>query len=209
MLDKIGLTKEDELYLLGDYIDRGPRSRGVLDLIMSLREQGYRLHCLRGNHEQMMLEAPQSSDYAQIWLRNGGQTVMNEFETNSFSEIPNKYYDFLDSLPFYFDRGDKLFVHAGFKISGDSNPFEKKNPMLWIRKWEEQPEVLSWLNGRLLLHGHTPQTQIAIEKRFDNLANFPILNIDNGCVYPHEGYQQLCCVDLTGMKLYFQKNIDV
>ncbi len=208
LLDKISLTKEDELYLLGDYIDRGPRSKAVLDKIVQLRQDGYKLHCLRGNHEQMMLEAPQSHEYAAIWLRNGGREVMQEFNTEDFSEIPDKYYNFLSNLSYYFDRGDQLFVHAGFKMSED-NPLEDRKPMLWIRKWEEQPGLLSWLQGRTVVHGHTPQTEDAIRERFDNLDNFPILNIDNGCCFMlKEGYHQLCCVDLTNKKLYFQPNID-
>ena len=57
LLDKIGLIEGDELYLLGDYIDRGPDSKGVIDTIFELREKGFKVICLRGNHESMLLDA--------------------------------------------------------------------------------------------------------------------------------------------------------
>ena len=56
LVDRIEFSKEDTLYLLGDYIDRGPDSKGVIDHIWKIQEEGYRVHCLRGNHEQMLLE---------------------------------------------------------------------------------------------------------------------------------------------------------
>ncbi len=210
MLDKIGLNKEDELFLLGDYIDRGPRSKDVLDKIIKLNEEGYNLTCLRGNHEQMMLEAPQSQEFAAIWLRNGGREVMQEFAADNFSDIPTFYYSFIDKLHYYFEKEDLLFVHAGFKIDPllNNSPFDFRQPMLWIRKWEEQPAVFHWLRNRKVVHGHSPQTENEIRKRFDNFDNFPILNIDNGCAYDRQGMAQLCCVELNKWELFFVKNID-
>jgi serine/threonine protein phosphatase 1 len=54
LLDKIALTKDDELYLLGDYIDRGPDSKGVIDTIWKLMDDNYRVFCIKGNHEEML-----------------------------------------------------------------------------------------------------------------------------------------------------------
>jgi serine/threonine protein phosphatase 1 len=209
ILNVIGFSKEDELYLLGDYIDRGPRSRMVLDKIMQLKSDGYLLHCLRGNHEQMMLEAPLSKEYAAIWLRNGGTEVMQEFGATRFSDIPKPYFEFIEQLDYWFERDKMILVHAGFKLPKDgNNPLELKKNMLWIRKWEAQQGVAAWLNGRKVIHGHTPQTEQQIRLRFDNPERYPILNIDNGCAYNSEGMRQLCCVELTERKIFFQKNID-
>ena len=209
MLHKIGLGKDDELYLLGDYIDRGPRSRMVLDNIMKLKADGYKIFCLRGNHEQMMFEAPMSNEYAAIWLRNGGTEVMQEFGASKFSEIPKHYFDFIDGLEYWFERENLILVHAGFKVPNDgTNPFELRKNMLWIRRWEEQANVKMWLNGRTVIHGHTPQTEEQIRRRFDRPDLYPILNIDNGCAYNFDGMRQLCCVELTERQIYFQNNID-
>lgn len=57
LLDKIAFTTADALYLLGDYIDRGPDSKGVFDTIFNLQETGHSVHCLRGNHEAMFLDS--------------------------------------------------------------------------------------------------------------------------------------------------------
>lgn len=210
ILDKIGLNKDDTLYLLGDYIDRGPRSRAVLDKIIHLQNKGFQLHCLRGNHEQMMLEAPLDDECAAIWLRNGGAEVLQEFAASNFSDIPKKYFDFLDGLHYYIQTDDMLFVHAGFKIDPllVFDPFNYEKHMLWIRKWEEQPGLFYWLRKRKVIHGHSPQIESEIRKRFDNFDNFPILNIDNGCAYERIGMHQLCCAELKNRKLFFQKNID-
>jgi len=62
LVDRISFSREDELYLLGDYIDRGPDSKGVIDHIWDLLETGYTVHCLTGNHEQMFLHAIDARD---------------------------------------------------------------------------------------------------------------------------------------------------
>lgn len=206
LLESIALTKEDQLYLLGDYIDRGSRSKEVLNSILHLKKEGYQLYCLRGNHEQMMLEARFDWQMSKMWMANGGTDTMNSFSTIDFIDIPQLYFDLLDSFYHHYEKDNFLFVHAGFNLHID-NPYEDKHSMLWMRKWEEQSD-LSWLAGRMAIHGHTPQTCEAIEKRFDNLENLPILNIDNGCTFNYEGYHHLCCVDLTNMQLYFEPNID-
>ena len=60
LLDQIGLSQSDHLYLLGDYIDRGPRSKEVLDILLALQRKQYPMTVLRGNHEQLFLDALQS-----------------------------------------------------------------------------------------------------------------------------------------------------
>jgi serine/threonine protein phosphatase 1 len=74
VLQKTGLNKDDQLFLLGDYIDRGPDSKGVIDTIFNLQNEGYQVHCLRGNHEQMLMDAWQKNDfhYTRRWLMHGG-----------------------------------------------------------------------------------------------------------------------------------------
>lgn len=209
LLNKIGLNLDDELYLLGDYIDRGPYSKKVLDYILRLNKAGYNLSCLRGNHEQMMLEAPLNEKYAAIWLRNGGKEVLEEFSAEDFSGIPKIYYNFLDELKYFDQKYNTLFVHAGFKLGTDNDPFTLKQPLLWIREWEKQDGVEVFLKGRNVVHGHCPQTEFEIKKRVDNPDIFPILNIDNGCTYDREGMKQLCCVELNERTVYFQKNLDM
>ena len=83
LLAQLNLTKEDELYLLGDLIDRGPNSKGVIDHVMQMQEDGYKVTVLMGNHEYMFLQAidetiPYCWDWRryQLWIKNGGITTM-------------------------------------------------------------------------------------------------------------------------------------
>jgi serine/threonine protein phosphatase 1 len=207
LLDQVGLTKSDQLFFLGDFIDRGPSSKAVLDILFKLSEDGYNIELLRGNHEQMMFEAPQSFEKSQIWLRNGGREVMEEFNALNFTDIADKYYNLIERMHYYLESEEFIFVHAGFNLNTD-NPFEDKKSMLWIRKWEEQ-DYLPFIQKRTVIHGHTPQTADKIIKRMEELNQYQVLNIDNGCSYTFEGMGQLCCVDLSNLNLYFQKNIDI
>ena len=79
--EQVVLNPQDELYLLGDFIDRGPDSKGVLDYVMQLDEAGYQVHCLRGNHEDMMLQAVRDREDIGMWLFNGGQQALDSFRT--------------------------------------------------------------------------------------------------------------------------------
>ena len=206
LLDNIAFSKSDQLYILGDNIDRGPRSKEMLDSIIDLQAKGYQLRCLRGNHEQMMLDARTDWQMSRAWMLNGGTDTMESFSALDFDDIPQQYFDLIDSFFYSLQTEKFLFVHAGLNLT-IPNPLEDKKSMLWMRKWEEQPD-LSWLSGKIAIHGHTPQTRTAIETRFDNLGKLPILNIDNGCKFNYEGYHHLCCVDLTNMRLHFEPNID-
>src|SRR5438876_897645 len=86
--DIIHYTKSDTLYLLGDYIDRGPDSKGVIDYILSLKERGYRIYPLKGNHEQLLLDAYEEAPFAEkAWLRNGGENTLKSFGVKNVKSI--------------------------------------------------------------------------------------------------------------------------
>jgi len=209
MLDNIGFTKEDELILLGDYIDRGPGSANIIDKIIKLQSDGYNLKCLTGNHEQMMVSAFRNPLESVFWINNGGKAVLDELGLLSVKQLPQKYIDFVDSLKYYHDTDDYIFVHAGLNLRLE-NPLDDKESLIWIRKWENHEILETYLQGKKVVHGHTPQTRTEIEKRFElfNQDYHPVLNIDNGCVFKHNGYNNLCCYNITDNKLIFQKNID-
>ena len=95
---QVEFTKKDELYLLGDYIDRGPDSKGVLDYVMNLQEAGYKVFCVKGNHEEMMVNAVQNNEDVAMWLYNGGQESLASFGTEDPGEIPPKYLNFIHNI---------------------------------------------------------------------------------------------------------------
>ena len=109
LLEKIGLNKSDELYLLGDYIDRGPDSRGVIDTILRLQEEGYQIHCLRGNHEQMLEDQLHYPNFHLDWLANGGVRTLESFGKPTVTVFENRYLDFFADLGFFYIGINALF----------------------------------------------------------------------------------------------------
>ena len=209
LLNKISFSTNDTLYLLGDYIDRGPSSIQTIDKIIELQSSGYNIKCLRGNHEQMMLNSIQDPSQSTLWEKNGGDKVLDELGIYSVSQIPRKYINFIEGLPYYIETDDFFFVHAGLNLQ-IFNPLEDKESMIWIRNWEDHIILDEFLQGKKLVHGHTPQTRVKIEKRFELFSQDydSVLNIDNGCVFDYPDYNSLCCVNLTDGKIYFQPNIE-
>ena len=154
LLDKIGLIEGDELYLLGDYIDRGPDSKGVIDTIFELREKGFKVICLRGNHESMLLDALKNREEQKNFMRNGGKQTLQSFDTVRPIDLPIEYIHFFESLPFYHEVGDYILVHAGLNFL-EADPLTDTEAMMWIRNWYQWIDY-NWLGNRTILHGHTP-----------------------------------------------------
>lgn len=200
LLHKIQIRKSDKIYCIGDYIDRGNDSKGVIDFIMELRSSGYHIHTLRGNHEQMMLDAPVNKIKLQHWLKNGGTETMQSFGIKSFNEIEEKYITFLKRTKFYIKNKDYIFVHAGLNF-GKDNLFEDKDAMLWLRDF---PSNQAALKNKILIHGHTPKTLDSIVNQNGNC-----INIDAGCVFKqHSHLGKLVALNLTERKFIFINNCD-
>jgi serine/threonine protein phosphatase 1 len=219
--DVLQFSKEDKLYLLGDYVDRGPDSKGVLDYIMELKADDYQVHCLMGNHEAMMLEARVLKEETPVWRFNGGIATMQSFSATSISQIPQHYFDFLNEMEDYMLVDDYILVHAGlnFQAAPDNrgkrdflwkvkNPLVDRKSLLWIRDWYDEIDR-DWLGERIIIHGHTPISEAEIRGMREELKRLPVLDIDNGCFARYQtGMGSLCAFDMTNHKLYFQENIE-
>ncbi len=214
LLDHIGLTRDDEIYFLGDYIDRGPDSKGVIDTILNLRDYGHRVHCLLGNHELMMLEVAKEDDDEEedndlatdSWLANGGITTLQSYAAGPDIHFPDRHLQFLDELQLHCELPGYLLVHAGLNFLA-ADPLQDMEGLLWIRRWYNEIDR-AWLGERVVVHGHTPVMRPAIEASLDTLDQLPAINIDCGCVYDYTNMGFLCALDLDNRKLYFQKNVD-
>ncbi|WP_207430101.1 metallophosphoesterase [Sabulibacter ruber] len=201
MVEKeIKLEPSDTLYLLGDYIDRGPDSKGVLDFIMELREKGFQVHTLCGNHEDLMLHARDNSAYNMNWLLNGGKATLKSFGVENLFGIPVKYWTFLEDLKWYFALDDYLLVHAGFNFAAP-DPFADRESMLWIRDFEVDKTVLG---TRRIVHGHTPIPLGQIGFFLEDPVS-SVINIDGGCVFTQQlGY--LTALNLDTFELHALRN---
>jgi len=192
------LKPADELFLLGDYIDRGPDSKGVIDFILELKRDGYKVRTLSGNHEAMMLDALEDEQFLLHWEMNGGRQTLVSFGVAALQDIPQSYWVFLQHLEYYIKLDDYLLVHAGFNFRAE-NPFADIDSMLWIRDF---PVDQAHLGQRKIVHGHTPTPVQKIAQNIDN--NAQVINIDGGCVYkgrmPGLGY--LTALNLDTLKFY-------
>lgn len=203
LLDVLKLSKEDKLYLLGDYINKGPDSKGVLDFIFQLRREGFDLYCLRGNHEQYLLDGMKYSWEEIAFLSRGGFETLNSFDAKTINDIPVEYIEFIGSLPYYVELENYLLIHAGLNFDLD-DPFKDDFSMLNIRKMDVD---LSKTGNKQIIHGHVPTAYQEIEKLL-NFSNNHI-SIDSGCVYHHiHALNHLVALDIRSRKLYIQKNID-
>jgi serine/threonine protein phosphatase 1 len=206
LLKSIDFTTHDELFLLGDFIDRGPDSKGVIDHVEELKVTGHQVHCLRGNHEQMAVDAEYGNDSWRMWLGNGGREACVSFGTQGEWYLPEEYRSWMKKLPLHLSTEGYLFVHAGIDTRKEK-PLEDEESLLWARRWYGSLNE-SWLNGRILVHGHTPMARALIENSIVSLDYLPVINIDNGCFAPaSRGMHHLCALELGSHALTFQENV--
>jgi len=202
LFEKLNIQAGDRLFLLGDMINRGPESRSVLDMIFHLEEEGVRLSYLRGNHEEILLQAAENGQMEQL-LRYGGAATLKSFGVETPAEIPEKYLALISRSEFHTRYRDFILVHAGLNLSID-DPFSDKEAMLWIR---EMPEKSAKLQGLTIVHGHTPRDKEQIKNQLKKGKRPPIINIDAGCVYERPG-SRLCAFDLDREEFTFARNRD-
>lgn len=206
LLERINFSKEDILYLLGDYIDRGPDSKGVIDHIWQLQSTGHTVFCIKGNHEQIMIDSLVDIEKKRSWLTYGGLNTLKSFNIQTLIDIPKVYISWLIKLPHFLITDGYVLVHAGLNFELE-NPLEDETAMLWIRQWYNSIDR-KWLGDRIIIHGHTPTKQLLIQNSLHNLKNIPVIDIDSGCVYDTLGFGYLCALNLDSRELYFESNID-
>ena len=126
LLKKIRLNKSDALFLVGDYIDRGPDSKGVLDLLMSLQRKGYRVQPLMGNHELMFLMAYNDPTYNRTWRKEYGAETLKSFDVVDIRDIDPVYVHWFLNLPKIVISGNHVISHAG--VNFISKNWKKDTP---------------------------------------------------------------------------------
>jgi len=139
---------------LGDYIDRGPQSREVVDLLMSkpLSHHGFKEIFLKGNHEEMMIDYCDEIDQS-AWLLNGGEQTLDSYAPN---DINAEHRDWLDRLPLCYARGGYFFVHAGIDPDREIHN-QLPEDMLWIRGRFLQSNQIFKMDSQpvKVVHGHS------------------------------------------------------
>lgn len=196
--NKIQLKNSDKLILLGDYIDRGDKSKEVVDYIIELQEKGFDIVPLMGNHEILLLDAFENQKNISKWIQNGGNETLKSFEITSIKNIDPKYLKFFKELKYYYSWDDFLFVHAGFN-DNLVNPFSDFYSMLWKCKESYNNPLLT---GKTIVHGHNP---VSVSKCEDIVeSKLSVINIDTGCVYKNnKGFGRLTVFECNTGRILF------
>lgn len=190
------------LVLLGDLIDRGPDSAEVVDMAMALADQWHGFTCLKGNHEEIFVEAFLGHDYALRFFRGMGRDTMLSYGITPeeidapddavlheaiLTHVPEAHRDFIRELPSTEVIGDYLFVHAGIK-PGVALAEQQGDDLLWIR---EEFLNSAAAHPHMVVHGHS------ISEFVDEQANR--IGIDTGAY----ASDRLTAIGLEGTERWF------
>ena len=190
LLERLSPGADDTLVFVGDYIDRGPDSKGVIDRMLELGET-HECVFLRGNHEVFFLNHLNGNNHdAEVWQLNGGvQTLESYTESSGQVVIPEEHIHFVRNTQMYHETPGFFFVHAGLQpgwtvAQNLKHPSEKT--FLWDRN-HFNARYLAW--EKPVICGHTPHPEP---------INHPqLISIDTGCVYyMYPGMGRLCAVRL-------------
>lgn len=200
LLEKLKPFYDRKFIFVGDYIDRGPSSKQVVDYLIDFKET---VDCvfLRGNHEQMLLDA---YNYGKddLWMMNGGRTTMKSYGLSAESaELPEDHEEFYTNTKFYYDTENYFFVHAGISpaktIEQSLKEEDEVHEFLWERSHLNAFET-PW--EKTVVFGHTP--------RPNPLRKEKMIGIDTGCVYDRVGYGKLTAAKLPEEEFIQQPCLD-
>lgn len=190
LLELVAPLPGDRLIFLGDYVDRGPDSRGVIERLIALEESGrYETIFLKGNHEAMLLDYLETGNL--LWLINGGDATLRSYGCDRTLSLPVAHCDFLGRLRLWYETDTHIFVHAGLR-PGLPLQEQREEDILWIRgDFLDTPG--GW--GKTVVYGHTPTP----EPRFGHGH----IGIDTGAVYRHPGRSgYLTCLETGSGELW-------
>ena len=156
LLEIVQPVRGDTLITLGDYIDRGPDSKGVISRLIELSSRTTVIP-LRGNHEEILQEATFHPSVFRSWLSFGGEETIQSYSGSPHSfemrDIPMDHWHFLNKrLRDYHETDTHIFVHGGVN---PSTPMHRQSPrdLRWLRFNNPEPHV----SGKVVVCGHTPQ----------------------------------------------------
>ena len=191
MLDLIPWNPEkDRILFIGDYIDRGNDSKGVVDIVEQIKREYPQTICLLGNHERMLLDYLGGRDRMLYFFNGGGKTLESyglSARDNVVKGIPKSHREFFMNLQLYFETDDYLFVHAGLR---PNIPLERQDPhdLVWIREDFFMADVQY---EKTIIFGHTPFREPLVQPGK--------IGIDTGAVYGNK----LTCIELPVKKFHY------
>ncbi len=204
LLDRLGPGADDTVVFVGDYVDRGPSTRGVLDQLIALPAHTNTVF-LRGNHEALLLSCydrdtdalVDDPDALDLWFTNGGEVALRSYPNRT---IPPEHLAFLRATTLFYDTPGFFFVHAGLHPAysiAENLRHGTADTFMWTRDHLRVPDSAR-LWERPVVCGHTPHAEPINEPN--------LLMIDTGCVFgPRRAdFGRLCAVTLPERTFTFE-----
>jgi serine/threonine protein phosphatase 1 len=206
--NELRLAPADALYLLGDYVNKGPDSAGVLDYIMQLQATGYQVLCLRGNHEHELLATIHGTPNANHMWKAEAERAMTlaSFGVAQPADIAARYVAWMEALPLELELPDFVLVHAGYNFALPPAEMRRdQHSMLYTKHFVFDPSRLA---GKHLLRGHVP-TPVA-EVQAQVAARAGAIGLDTGGVYRHNPeLRHLAALNLDTWELHLVENCEL
>ena len=215
--EQIKPSRNDTIYFLGDYIDRGPDSKGVIDYIITLR----RMITISGPYGATMKitcsgpltmkqftgtswEFHYTNKLKKEWFKYGGKETLDSFHVSDVHDVPAKYITWMRELEYYI-KLDPISWCMQVSISALKIHFSDKPSMLWIKEFKVDPLKTG---NRKIIHGHVPVSLDFIDSlRSGN--HFDFIDLDNGIYIENKaGFGNLVALELISMEMKVQPNVD-
>ncbi len=193
LIENLPYRENDTLIFLGDYIDRGYDSKGVIDFLLDLKKNHPNTIFLKGNHEDMLFSYIEGRFSEEVYFYNGGEKTLKSYKIPPFQYhhskryLPLSHIEFLKELLLYYETEDYIFVHAGLR-PGIPLSFQDPEDLLWIRYEFIYSEEHF---GKLVIFGHTVFEEPLIMQNK--------VGIDTGIVFGGK----LTALELPTFKFYF------
>jgi serine/threonine protein phosphatase 1 len=194
LVGKENLSDKDQLVFIGDYIDRGPDSRGVINLLLGMKEDHPSTVFLKGNHEDMLLSfLGYEGHMGEVYLYNGGKDFLasygikpNDEPSEILDLLPKNHLSFLLNLESYVGLGGYVFAHAGLDPLRDLNS-QLDSDLFWIRE-----AFIANIHRfeKVVVFGHTPYHEVMFDLPYK-------IGIDTGLVYGNK----LTCLELVNRQM--------
>lgn len=207
MIDQLEIMHDDRVVFLGDYVDRGDKVFQTVERLIDLKDEyGDNITFIMGNHEEMFiryLKLECRMDELRMFLYNGGRSTIKSYleglgyydkQDITWEDLPDRHKEFYSNLKVMHEIDQYVFVHAGIRPQVALYD-QVAHDVIWIRE-----EFLYWpyeiLEGRVIVHGHTPMEKHEIDHYHEKYSDR--INLDTACVFGYE----LTCRDLTNNKEY-------
>lgn len=185
LLEYLPISSSDSLVFLGDYIDRGPDSRAVIDKLIELQSNHPRNYFLKGNHEEMAISSRGKDHLVKQWMKFGGDRTLQSYQDG----IPDSHWEFLENLSVFVETEQAIYIHASLDAG---LPMEDQEHDILI--WRRLTMPVRHYSGKKIICGHSTRQ-----------SGYPILLGDARCI---DCADWLTAIDVETDQIYQVNNVN-